>query len=50
MLVVTSGFKVSLKTANTYATCNNGVCDLAVDKMWRVLVGKILVHAFFSRA
>lgn len=50
MLVVTVGFKVSLRTAKTVATCNNGVCDLAVDKMWRVLIGKFLTSTFFSRA
>jgi PHS family inorganic phosphate transporter-like MFS transporter len=38
MLVVTSGFKGSLKSATSYATCTD-VCALAVDKMWRVLIG-----------
>jgi len=42
MLVVTVGFKGSLQTAKSYATCS-GVCSLAVDKMWRVLVGTIFV-------
>ena len=39
MLIVTAGFKESLLTAKTYATCS-GVCALAVDKSWRVLVGE----------
>jgi MFS transporter, PHS family, inorganic phosphate transporter len=39
MLIVTAGFKESLMTAKTIATCS-GVCSLAVDKMWRVLIGK----------
>lgn len=39
MLFVTLGFKESLLTAKTYATCS-GVCALAVDKMWRTLIGK----------
>ena len=39
MLIVTAGFKESLITAKSYATCQ-GVCGLAVDKMWRVLVGE----------
>ncbi len=38
MLIVTAGFKESLETASTYAKCT-GVCSLAVDKMWRVLIG-----------
>ncbi|KAK5114360.1 acid phosphatase pho5 [Meristemomyces frigidus] len=37
-LIVTVGFKESLLTAKTYATCS-GVCGLAVDKMWRVIIG-----------
>jgi PHS family inorganic phosphate transporter-like MFS transporter len=41
MLIVTAGFKESLLTAKTYATCT-GQCGLAVDKMWRTLVGKTL--------
>ena len=41
MLFVTLGFKKSLLTAKTYATCT-GVCGLAVDKMWRTLIGKEL--------
>lgn len=39
MLIVVSGFKGSLKSATSYATCQ-GVCALAVDKMWRILIGK----------
>lgn len=42
MLFVTMGFKESLINVKTYAQCT-GVCGLAVDKMWRTLVGKSLV-------
>jgi hypothetical protein len=44
MLIVTQGFKESLKTSVSYAKCS-GVCHLAVDKMWRVLIGKLLLVA-----
>lgn len=37
-LIVTTGFENSLKTAPTVARCS-GVCGLAVDKMWRVIIG-----------
>jgi PHS family inorganic phosphate transporter-like MFS transporter len=37
-LIVTAGFKESLKTASDYSTCS-GVCQLAADKMWRVVIG-----------
>lgn len=37
-LIVTAGFKDSLVTAKTVAQCG-GVCGLAVDKMWRVIIG-----------
>ena len=37
-LVVTTGFKESLLSATTPARCG-GVCGLAVDKMWRVIIG-----------
>ena len=37
-LIVTAGFKESLLTAKGYDTCS-GVCGLAVDKMWRVIIG-----------
>jgi len=37
-LIVTSGFKESLSSAKTVSTCG-GVCGLAVDKMWRVIIG-----------
>lgn len=37
-LIVTSGFKHSLLSAKTQAACD-GVCLLAVDKMWRVIIG-----------
>lgn len=34
MVVITAGFKGSLKSAKTYGTCQ-GVCGLAVDKVRR---------------
>jgi PHS family inorganic phosphate transporter-like MFS transporter len=37
-LIVTAGFKNSLKTSKTVAHCD-GVCGIAVDKMWRTIVG-----------
>ncbi|KAI9777503.1 MAG: Inorganic phosphate transporter pho84 [Peltula sp. TS41687] len=37
-LIVTSGFKKSLQSAKGPADCS-GVCQLAVDKMWRVVIG-----------
>lgn len=37
-LIVTAGFKESLVTGSKASTCT-GVCQLAVDKMWRVIVG-----------
>src|SRR5438034_5414759 len=37
-LIVTAGFKESLKSAPSAATCS-GVCQLAVDKMWRIIIG-----------
>lgn len=37
-LVAVSGFKGSLESAKSYATCS-GVCGLAVDKIWRILIG-----------
>ena len=37
-LIVVSGFKESLETAKGVAECQ-GVCQLAVDKMWRVIIG-----------
>ncbi|KAK5061560.1 acid phosphatase pho5 [Exophiala bonariae] len=37
-LCVTTGFKESLITAKNVAACD-GVCLLAVDKMWRVIIG-----------
>jgi PHS family inorganic phosphate transporter-like MFS transporter len=46
MLFVTLGFKESLLTAKSYSTCT-GVCALAVDKMWRVLIGKNLSLLYF---
>ncbi|KAI9933519.1 acid phosphatase pho5 [Aspergillus wentii] len=37
-LIVTAGFKSSLETASSVSKCD-GVCQLAVDKMWRVVIG-----------
>jgi PHS family inorganic phosphate transporter-like MFS transporter len=37
-LIVATGFKASLETAKTVADCD-GVCQLAVDKMWRIIIG-----------
>ena len=37
-LILTSGFKQSLMHAETYGDCT-GVCGLAVDKMWRTIIG-----------
>ncbi|KAM3422172.1 hypothetical protein BST61_g2541 [Cercospora zeina] len=37
-LIVTVGFKGSLQSASSQATCD-GVCNLAVDKMWRIVIG-----------
>jgi PHS family inorganic phosphate transporter-like MFS transporter len=38
MLFVTLGFKSSLESTATIGQCE-GDCRLAVDKMWRVLIG-----------
>lgn len=38
MLIVTAGFKDSLETSTKVSNCT-GVCAVAVDKMWRVLIG-----------
>ena len=38
MLFLTLGFKESLLTAKAPVNCT-GVCALAVDKMWRALIG-----------
>lgn len=37
-LIVTSGFKESLLLGSSAATCT-GDCALAVDKMWRIVIG-----------
>lgn len=37
-LIVASGFEESLKTGSKASTCT-GVCQLAVDKMWRIIIG-----------
>ncbi|KAF2872305.1 inorganic phosphate transporter 1-6 /Pi cotransporter [Massariosphaeria phaeospora] len=44
MLILVSGFKGSLSTAKDYASCT-GDCQIAVDKMWRALVGMGIVPA-----
>ncbi|KAJ5032347.1 uncharacterized protein L3040_008953 [Drepanopeziza brunnea f. sp. 'multigermtubi'] len=44
MLVITVGFKGSLESATSYGQCD-GVCGLAVDKMWRILIGMGAVPA-----
>lgn len=36
-LIVASGFKESLVTGSKASTCT-GVCQLAVDKMWRIIM------------
>ena len=41
-LIVTAGFKESLLTGSKASTCTD-VCQLAVDKMWR-----IIMYALFS--
>lgn len=46
-LIVTAGFKGSLETATSVAKCT-GVCNLAVDKMWRVVIGFGAVPACFA--
>jgi hypothetical protein len=46
-LFLTLGFKESLLTAKSAAVCT-GVCSIAVDKMWRVLIGKLLLLAYLS--
>lgn len=37
-LIVTAGFRGSLESAAKATTCT-GVCGLAVDKMWRIIIG-----------
>jgi len=37
-VICAAGFKQSLKTAAKVQNCN-GVCGLAVDKMWRIIIG-----------
>lgn len=44
MLCLTAGFEGKLKEAKTYATCK-GDCQVAVDKMWRALIGIGIVPA-----
>lgn len=38
MVIVARGFEESLQTSSSYANCS-GTCGLAVDKMWRILIG-----------
>jgi PHS family inorganic phosphate transporter-like MFS transporter len=45
--IVTAGFKESLLTAKDVAHCS-GVCQLAVDKMWRTVIGFGAVPACFA--
>lgn len=40
MLCLTAGFKKQLEGASSYATCT-GSCTIAVDKMWRALIGEL---------
>jgi PHS family inorganic phosphate transporter-like MFS transporter len=44
MLCLTAGFKSKLEKATSYATCK-GECQVAVDQMWRALVGIGIVPA-----
>lgn len=44
MVCLVSGFKHKLEPASSYATCT-GECQIAVDKMWRALVGIGIVPA-----
>jgi PHS family inorganic phosphate transporter-like MFS transporter len=37
-LIVTAGFRRSLESAHDVAHCS-GVCGVAVDKMWRIVIG-----------
>ncbi|KAI0584556.1 Inorganic phosphate transporter 1-6 /Pi cotransporter [Pyrenophora tritici-repentis] len=44
MLCLVSGFKAKLEPATGYDTCK-GDCQIAVDKMWRALIGLGIVPA-----
>ncbi|KAF2471702.1 inorganic phosphate transporter-like protein [Lindgomyces ingoldianus] len=44
MLCLVAGFKGSLSTSKDYASCT-GNCVIAVDKMWRALIGMGIVPA-----
>lgn len=37
-LICVTGFKPSLETAKDYGNCSGG-CQVAVDKMWRIVIG-----------
>jgi PHS family inorganic phosphate transporter-like MFS transporter len=37
-LIVTAGFKGSLEASTNKAQTCTGVCQLAVDKMWRIIM------------
>ena len=45
MLILVSGFKESLLLSKDYASCT-GPCALAVDKMWRALIGTSRAYLF----
>jgi hypothetical protein len=49
MLIATAGFKNSLQPFATFAKCT-GDCTVAVDKMWRILVGKESFYVGHCRA
>lgn len=38
MVILAAGFKSTLEQYKSYAVCT-GDCTVAVDKMWRVLIG-----------
>ena len=38
MVCLAAGFKGTLESYKNYAACT-GDCSVAVDKMWRVLIG-----------
>ena len=46
-LIVTISFKESLETATSVGHCT-GVCQLAVDKMWRAVIGLGAVPALIA--
>lgn len=46
-LIVTAGFRKSLESAKDVGHCT-GVCQLAVDKMWRIIIGFGAIPACFA--